>query len=116
MTLDLESNGFALLIPHGRGHILLGVDDLVISLINVEARLLHLNTKFAHHLGRLGLVLVCLHLSLDFVGVEVSRLISLRECMMISDTISIVSETSEVWLGSLLFFNSDSHNFNLIIS
>ena len=46
---------------------------------------------------------------------EVSSLISLCEGVMIGDTISIISETSEVWLGPLLLFNGNSDNFYLVI-
>jgi len=78
--------------------------------------LLHLHSKLSHHLCRLSLILVSLDLSFDFIGVEVSSLISLRESVMVSDSRAIVTETSKVALGSLLFLDSDSHDFNLIVS
>lgn len=47
---------------------------------------------------------------------EVSRLISLCERVMVSDTSAIVTEATEVALGSLLFLYGNSHNFDLIVS
>ena len=35
---------------------------------------------------------------------------------MESHTIPVVSETTEVWLWSLLFLNCNCHNLNLIVS
>jgi hypothetical protein len=47
---------------------------------------------------------------------KISRLISLGEGVMICDTSAIVTETTEVALGSLLLLDGDSHNFDLIVS
>jgi len=47
---------------------------------------------------------------------EVPSLISLSESMMESNAISIVSETSKVGLGSLLLFDCNSHDFDLVVS
>ena len=115
MALNFQSNCLAFLVPHCWGHILFREDDFVIPGIDVNARFFHLDTKLPHHLSRLCLVLICLHLSLNLIGMEVARLVSLSECMMVSDTWSIVSETTKISLRSLLFFNSYCHNFDLIV-
>ena len=47
---------------------------------------------------------------------EVSRLIRLSEGVMIRDARAIVTETTEVAFGSLLLFNGDSDNFDLVVS
>ena len=113
MALNLERSCFSLLVPHSAGEVLLGVDDLVLSSVYVESWLLHLDTKFSHHNCRLGLVLVGLHLSLKFVWMVVGSLVCLRESMVVSDTVSVVAETTEVRLWALLLFDSHSHNFDL---
>ena len=84
-------------------------------MINIEARLLHLHAELTHHLRRLRLVLICLHLSLDFVRVEVAGLVSLSEGMVIGDARAVISEAAKVWLGSLLLLDSDRHNFDLVV-
>ena len=50
VTLNFESDCLTLFVPHGGGHILSRVDNLIITLIDIEARLLHLHTKLTHHL------------------------------------------------------------------
>ena len=45
----------------------------------------------------------------------IGGLISLCESMMVSDTISVISETTEVWLWSLLLLDSYTHDFDLRI-
>ena len=116
MALNFQSDCLPLFVPHCWGHILFRVDDFVISLINIDARFFHLNSKFSHHLSRLCLVLVSLNLSLNLIGMVVASLISLSERMVVSDAWSIVSETTEISLRSLLFLNSYCHDFDLIIS
>ena len=64
MALDFQSSGLSLLVPHGRGEVLLWVDDFVLALVNVKTIFLHLNAEFTHHNRRLSFVLICLHLSL----------------------------------------------------
>ena len=115
VALDFESDGLTLLIPHGRGHILSRVDDLVVALVNIEAGLLHLDAKFAHHLRRLRLVLVSLHLTLDLIRVEVPCLVSLSEGMVVCDARAVISEAAKVWFGPLLFLDGDRHDFDLVI-
>ena len=115
MALDFESGIITLLLPHGRGHILARVDNLIVSLIDIDTWLLHLDAEFAHHLGGLGLVLVSLNLALDLVRVEVSSLIGLCERVMVGDSGPVVPETSKVGLRSLLLFNSDSHDLDLVV-
>ena len=46
---------------------------------------------------------------------EVSCLIGLREGVVVRDASAIISEAAEVLLGSLLFLDSNSHDFDLII-
>ena len=43
-------------------------------------------------------------------------LISLREGVMEGDARAIISETTEIWLGSLLFLHVNSHDLDLVIS
>ena len=43
-------------------------------------------------------------------------LICLSEGMMVSNTITVVSETTEVWFWFLLFINCNGHDFHLIVS
>ena len=50
VTLNFESDCLTLFVPHGGGHILSRVDNLIITLIDIEARLLHLHAKLTHHL------------------------------------------------------------------
>ena len=45
----------------------------------------------------------------------ISGLVSLRESMMVSDSISVISETTKVWFWSLLLLYSHAHDFNLIV-
>ena len=74
-----------------------------------------MHAELSHHLRRLGLVLVRLHLPLNLVRMEVSCLIGLCEGVMVRDARSIVTEAAEVALGSLLFLDGDGHDFDLII-
>ena len=113
MTLDLQSSGLSFLVPHGRREILLRVDDLVLTLINVQTIFLHLNAKFAHHNRRFRFVLICLYLSLYFVWMVVGCLVSLSERVVVCHTVSVVSESTEVRFSSLLLLDCNSHNFNL---
>ena len=46
---------------------------------------------------------------------EVSCLIGLREGVVVRDASAIISEAAEVLLGSLLFLDSNSNDFDLII-
>jgi len=115
VALDFQGDCLTLFVPHGRGHILARVDNLVVTLVDVEARLLHLNSELAHHASRLGLVLVRLDLSLDFIWVEILRLVGLREGVMVSYSTPVVPETSEVGLGALLLLYLDSHDLHLVV-
>ena len=54
-------------------------------------------------------------MTLDLVRVEVAGLVSLSEGMMISNARTVISEAAKVWLGSLLFLNSDGHDFDLVV-
>jgi hypothetical protein len=74
-----------------------------------------LKAKLPHHTRRLSLVLVGLDLSLNFVRVEVLGLVSLRESVMVGDSIPVVPETSEVGLGTLLLLYLDSHDLHLVV-
>lgn len=60
--------------------------------------------------------MIGLHLALNFVRVEVSRLIGLSESMVVGDTVAIVAETSEVRLRALLLLDCNSDDFDLVIS
>ena len=113
MTLDLEGGVLSLLVPHGGGEVLSRVDDLVVSLIDVETGLLHLYAKFTHHHGGLRLVLVSLNTSFKLVWVIVLSLVSLGEGMMEGDSGPVVPEASKVWLGSLLLLYGDCDDFDL---
>ena len=55
-------------------------------------------------------------MSLNLVRVEVAGLISLSECMVVSDARAVISEAAKVWLGPLLLLDSDCHDFDLVIS
>ena len=116
VALDLQSDCFSLLVPHGRGHILPWIDDLIVSRVDVKTRLLHLDSELTHHLRRLGLVLIRLHLSLDLLRMVVLCLISLREGVMVRDASPVVAEASEVWFLFLLLLNGNSHDFHLVVS
>ena len=113
MTLNLQGDCLTLLVPHRRRDVLARVDDLVVASVNVQARFLHLNTKFAHHLRRFGFVLISLHLAFNLVRVIVARLICLCECVVVSDTCTVVSETTEVRFWSLLFLDCYCYDFYL---
>ena len=115
MALDFQGDLLSFFVPHGGGHILARVDDLIVSLVDIKARLLHLHAEFTHHLRRLGLVLIRLHLPLDFVWVEVPRLISLSEGVMVSDSCTIVSEATKVAFGPLLLLDGDGDDFDLVV-
>ena len=115
VALDFEGNLLALLVPHGRRSILARDDDLIISLIDIQTWLLHLDAELAHHLRRLRLVLVCLHLALDLVRMEVPRLIGLCEGVVVRDAVAIVAEASEVRLRALLLFHGHCHDFDLVV-
>ena len=52
---------------------------------------------------------------LDFVRMEVSCLIGLREGVMVRDSSAIVAEATEVALRPLLFLYGDGHDFDLVI-
>ena len=54
-------------------------------------------------------------MTLDLVRVEVAGLVSLSEGMMISNARAVISEAAKVWLGSLLFLDSDGHDFDLVV-
>ena len=75
-----------------------------------------MHAELPHHLRRLCLILVRLHLPLDLVWMEVSCLISLCEGVMVRDARSIVTEAAEVALGPLLFFHGNGDNFDLVVS
>ena len=45
----------------------------------------------------------------------IGGLVSLCESMMVSDSISVISETTEVGLWSLLLLDSHAHDFDLIV-
>ena len=51
MALNLQSDGLALFVPHGGRHILSGIDNFVVSLVDIEAFLLPLYTNLSHHLS-----------------------------------------------------------------
>ena len=113
MALDLEGGVLSLLVPHGGGEVLSRVDDLVVSLVDVETGLLHLYSKFTHHHGGLGLVLVSLDTSFKLVWVIVLSLVGLCEGVMEGDSRSVVPEATEVWLWSLLLLYCDCDDFDL---
>ena len=115
VALNLEGDCLTLFVPHGRRHILARVNNLVVTLINVEARFLHLKAELPHHARRLSFVLVGLDLSFNFIWMEVLGLVSLREGMMVSDSIPVVPETSEVGLRTLLLLYLDSHDLHLVV-
>lgn len=116
VALDLQSNLLSLLVPHGRRSVLARVDNFVVPCVDVDARLLHLDAEFPHHAGRLSLVLVCLDLPLDLVGVKVLSLVGLGEGVVESDPGPVISETSEVGLRALRLLNSNRHYLHLVVS
>jgi hypothetical protein len=65
--------------------------------------------------GRFGFVLVGLYLTLILVWVVVGDLVCLRECVVVGYATSIVTETTEVGLCSLLFFYVDCNNLYLVV-
>jgi hypothetical protein len=113
-ALNIEGGLGTLLVPHGRREVLAGVDDLVGASVNVKAGLLHLHSELSHHGSALSFIFISLHLTFKLLSVVVSFLISLREGVMENGTDAVVPETAEVWLGSLLFFNGNCNNFDLI--
>ena len=46
----------------------------------------------------------------------ISGLVGLCESMMVSDSVSVISETTKVRLWSLLLLDGHAHDFNLIVS
>ena len=112
-ALDVQSCVFSLLVPHGRREVLLWVDNLVLSLIDIKARLFHLAAELSHHASALRLVLVGLNLAFVLVWVVAGRLIGLSERVVEGHARLVVAESSEVGLGSLLLLNIDSDDFNL---
>jgi hypothetical protein len=113
-ALNVESSLSALLVPHGGGEVLLRVDDLVSASIDVQAGLLHLHSELPHHGGALRFIFISLHLAFQLLSMVVSLLVSLGEGVMKDSSDAVVPETAEVWLGSLLFLNGNSNNFDLI--
>ena len=113
-TLNIESSFGTLFVPHGRREVLAGVDDLVSASIDVQTGLLHLHSELSHHGGALSFIFISLHLTFKLLSMVVGFLISLREGVMENGTDAVVPETAEVWLGSLLFFNGNCNNFDLI--
>ena len=121
-TLDVEGSFFSFLGPHLRRKVLfVGLDDLVISAVDVETSLfaflaetdLHLNAHFSHHAGRLRLVLVGLHLPFELFGVIVGDLVCLGEGVVVGLAGSVISVTSEVGFGVNLFDHFNRHSFDL---
>ena len=106
---------FTLLSPHRTAEILLRVNDFVVSTVDVQASPLHLTPLFAHHVGRLGFVLVCLHQTLILVRVIVCDLVRLGESVVVGNSRSIVSETAEVWFRPLLLLNVHRDYFYLVV-
>ena len=53
---------------------------------------------------------------LNFVRVEVSRLISLCESVMVRDSSAIISEATKVALGPLLLLHGNGNDFDLVVS
>lgn len=114
-TLNIKSCLLALFEPHCATKVSLWVNNLVISSVNVKTGLFHLTSLFTHHMGRLCFVLVCLHLTFIFVWVIVSDLVCLRKGVVVSNATSVVTEPSKVRFGTLLLFNIDSNNFDLVV-
>lgn len=116
MTLDVKCCLLALLLPHLRREVGLGVNNFVISSVDVNILLLHLGTELSHHNRRDSLVLVCLHNSLVSLRVIAGSLVCLRESVMICLAAFVVPETADVWFGLALFFDLHSNNFDLVVS
>jgi hypothetical protein len=116
MTLNMQSGLLSLFLPHCTREVLLWIDDFVLSLVNIEACLLHLNTKLSHHDSRFSLILVSLYLPLIFVWVIVRTLISLCEGVVVCLTCPVVSESTEVWLLFVLLIDFNSDDLYLIVS
>jgi len=91
------------------------VDDFVVTAVDEETRRFHLAALLAHHMGRLGFVLVSLNLALELVGMVVGDLIGLGEGMVVSDAGAVVTETAEVGFGPLLLIDCYSNDFNLVV-
>jgi len=54
-------------------------------------------------------------LSFNLFRVVVSRLVSLREGVVISNARSVVTEAAKIGFGALLLFDSNRHNFDLVV-
>lgn len=114
-TLNVKCGLLTLLYPHCRREITTWEDNFVITSVNENAWLFHLAPLLSHHVSWLSLLLVSLNLSLILIRMVVNNLVCLWECMVISDSWSIISVTSEVGLGPLLLFNFNSYNFDLVV-
>lgn len=114
-ALDVESGILTLPLPHFRREVGLGVDDLILSTIDVEVFLFHLGAKLSHHDGRFCLVLVGLHNTLVSFRVIGGSLICLGKGMMIGLASFVVPETANIGLGLALLLNLNSHDLNLVV-
>ena len=113
-ALNIEGSFCSLFVPHGGREVLAGVDDLVSASVDVQTGLLHLHSELPHHGGALRFIFISLHLAFQFLSVVVGFLISLGEGMVEYSPHAVVPETAEVRLGSLLLFNGNCNNFDLI--
>lgn len=115
-ALNIEGSFCSLFVPHGGREVLAGVDDLVSASVDVQTGLLHLHSELPHHGGALRFIFISLHLAFQFLSVVVGFLISLGEGMVEYSPHAVVPETAEVRLGSLLLFNGNCNNFDLVVS
>lgn len=115
MTLNIERGLVSLLLPHFRGEIRFGVDNLILPSIDVKVGFLHLRAEFPHHDGRFGFVLISLHFSLDFIRMVACILICLGESVIVDHVVFVVFETSQVGFLFGAFFNFYLDCFSLVI-
>lgn len=116
LALDVESGLVSLLHPQVWWEEWLWVYDLVIPSVNVDVSLLHLGSKLSHHNGGLCIVLVGLDdafVSLWMIG---SRLICLREGVMIGLTCLVAPETPDIGLHSALLLDLNCDYLDLVVS
>jgi hypothetical protein len=105
-----------LLGPHARAKVFLWVDYFVVSIVDEEARTLHLASELSHHACTLSFVLVSLHLTFKLIRVVVRDLVCLGEGMVECDARTVIAEASKVRFGPVLLFYNHSYHFDLVVS
>lgn len=115
-ALDIQGGLFSLLEPHDRAEVAFRVNDFIVALVQEQASFLHLSALLAHHVRRLGLVLVGLNLSLVLVWVIVDNLIRLREGMVVGNACAVVSVTAKVGFRTLLLLDFNCNDLDLVVT